>query len=69
MIPLRSAFCFLFVGLMQSYEAIRWALDRLNKKNTILNGEFLSDSYVPGVKLGNAKFYSSAPKQTLQSDL
>lgn len=43
-------------GTMQSYEAIRWALDRLNKKNTVLNGEFLTDSYVPGVKLGKLHF-------------
>ncbi|XP_033748674.1 LOW QUALITY PROTEIN: uncharacterized protein LOC117333478 [Pecten maximus] len=37
---------------MQSYEAIRWALDRLNKKNEELNGEYLNNSYIPGVELG-----------------
>lgn len=42
---------------MQAYEAIRWALDRLNKKNEELNGEFLNNSYVPGVELG--KFVSA----------
>ncbi|XP_061163158.1 uncharacterized protein LOC133172311 isoform X1 [Saccostrea echinata] len=43
-------------AMMQSYEAIRWALDRLNKKNIILNGQFLNDSYIPGVKLGMKVF-------------
>lgn len=37
---------------MQGYEAIRWAIDRLNKKGTMLNGEFLTDSYVPGITIG-----------------
>ncbi|KAK3084395.1 hypothetical protein FSP39_012853 [Pinctada imbricata] len=39
-------------GMMQAYEAIRWALDRLNKKDQILNGEYLNNSYIPGVNLG-----------------
>lgn len=51
-------------GTMQSYEAIRWALDRLNKKNTVLNGEFLTDSYVPGVKLG-MKVYDYCSQKSL----
>ncbi|KAL4223423.1 hypothetical protein ACF0H5_016893 [Mactra antiquata] len=37
---------------MQSYEAIRWALDRLNKKDEVLNGEYLDDYYIPGVRIG-----------------
>lgn len=37
---------------MQAYEAVRWAIDRLNKKNEELNGEFLTDSYIPGITLG-----------------
>ncbi|XP_053375882.1 uncharacterized protein LOC123533311 isoform X2 [Mercenaria mercenaria] len=37
---------------MQSYEAIRWALDRLNKKDEVLNGEDLDDYYIPGIKIG-----------------
>jgi len=43
---------FAIISAMQSYEAIRWALDRLNKKGQILNGQLLTDSYIPGVKLG-----------------
>ena len=43
---------FLFIAVMQSYEAVRWALDRLNKKDEELNGEYLTDTYIPGVKLG-----------------
>ncbi|KAL3856569.1 hypothetical protein ACJMK2_011304 [Sinanodonta woodiana] len=39
-------------GEMQSYEAVRWAIDRLNKKNEILNGQYLNDTYIPGVKIG-----------------
>ena len=46
----------LFV-VMQSYEAIRWALDRLNKEGEELNGEYLSDTYIPGVKLGKLHNY------------
>ena len=37
---------------MQAYEAVRWAIDRLNKKNEELNGEFLNNSYIPGITLG-----------------
>ncbi|XP_067683866.1 uncharacterized protein [Haliotis asinina] len=37
---------------MQAYEAIRWALDLINKKDQKLNGENLTDTYVPGIKLG-----------------
>lgn len=37
---------------MQAYEAIRWALELLNKKDQILNGDNLTSTYVPGIKLG-----------------
>ena len=40
---------------MQAYEALRWAIDRLNKKNEVLNGEMLTDSYIPGITLGSMK--------------
>lgn len=43
---------FLVFSEMQSYEAIRWILDRLNKKDEYLNGEFLSDYFIPGVRIG-----------------
>jgi len=42
---------------MQSYEAIRWALDRLNKENEMLNGEFLDDTFIPGIKIGTKIIY------------
>ena len=50
---------------MQSYEAIRWALDRLNKEKEELNGEYLNDTYIPGVKLGKSysnHIYRKVPK-------
>ena len=37
---------------MHSYEAIRLALELLNKKNETLGTTRLTDSYVPGIKLG-----------------
>ncbi|XP_052832786.1 metabotropic glutamate receptor 3-like [Octopus bimaculoides] len=37
---------------MQAYEAIRWTLDLLNKKGEYFNGQYLADSYVPGILLG-----------------
>lgn len=39
-------------GSMQQYEALRWALDLVNKKDEFLNGEYLTDYYVPGIRLG-----------------
>ncbi|XP_055862816.1 uncharacterized protein LOC106050493 [Biomphalaria glabrata] len=39
-------------GFMQSYEAIRWVLELLNKKNETLQTQFLTEFYVPGIKLG-----------------
>ncbi|CAI9740511.1 Metabotropic glutamate receptor 3 [Octopus vulgaris] len=47
---------------MQAYEAIRWTLDLLNKKGEYFNGQYLTDSYVPGVLLGMvAKDYCDQP--------
>ncbi|GAB1608013.1 Metabotropic glutamate receptor 3, partial [Argonauta hians] len=37
---------------MQSYEAIRWTLELLNKKEEYFNGQYLKDTYVPGIRLG-----------------
>ncbi|KAK7481553.1 hypothetical protein BaRGS_00027202, partial [Batillaria attramentaria] len=37
---------------MQPYEALRWALDLVNKKDELLNGQYLTDYYVPGIRLG-----------------
>ncbi|XP_076434694.1 uncharacterized protein LOC143274691 [Babylonia areolata] len=37
---------------MQWYEALRYALDLVNKKDEFLNGQYLDDYYVPGVRLG-----------------
>ncbi|XP_041349145.1 uncharacterized protein LOC121368478 [Gigantopelta aegis] len=39
-------------GDMQSYEAIRWAIELLNKEKIEYNGQFLTDTYVPGIKIG-----------------
>ena len=49
---------------MQSYEAVRWALDRLNKENEMLNGEFLDDTYIPGVKIGKNIIFFTPPYDT-----
>ena len=38
--------------LPQAYEAMKWALDRLNQDTGTINGETITDSYVPGVKIG-----------------
>jgi hypothetical protein len=37
---------------MQSYEALRFAFELVNKKNETLNTQFLTDFYVPGIRLG-----------------
>lgn len=37
---------------MQAYEALRYAFDLVNKKDEFLNGQFLTDYYVPGIRLG-----------------
>lgn len=37
---------------MQSYEALRFALELVNKKNETLNTGFLTDYYIPGIRLG-----------------
>ena len=42
---------------MQSYEAIRWAIELLNKERVELNGQFLTDTYVPGIKIGLLIFF------------
>ena len=54
---------------MQAYEAIRWALDRLNKRNEVLNGEFLPDFYIPGVRIGilNAFLNLLSPPQAINT--
>ncbi|KAK7087416.1 hypothetical protein V1264_021473 [Littorina saxatilis] len=44
--------CGLPTASMQSYEALRYALDLVNKKDEFLNGEFLTDYYVPGIRMG-----------------
>ncbi|CAG5123321.1 unnamed protein product, partial [Candidula unifasciata] len=37
---------------MQAYEAIRWVLELLNKKNESIQTQFQKDYYVPGIRLG-----------------
>ena len=37
---------------MQAYEALRYALDLVNKKDEFLNGQYLTDYYVPGIRMG-----------------
>ncbi|KAK6192475.1 hypothetical protein SNE40_003935 [Patella caerulea] len=37
---------------IQAYEAFRYAFELLNKEKTILRGETLNHTYVPGIKLG-----------------
>ncbi|GFS13478.1 metabotropic glutamate receptor 3, partial [Elysia marginata] len=39
-------------GSMQAYEAIRWVLDQLNKKDVLIQTELVTDYYVPGIPLG-----------------
>ncbi|CAL1533763.1 unnamed protein product [Lymnaea stagnalis] len=55
-------------GSMQSYEAIRWVLDLLNKKNESLQTQFLTDYYVPGIRLGmKVKNYCNNGKTAVAS--
>ncbi|KAH9518675.1 hypothetical protein Btru_005959 [Bulinus truncatus] len=44
--------CGAFSGSMQSFEALRWVLELLNKKNETIQTQFQTDYYVPGIKLG-----------------
>ena len=37
---------------MPAYESMRWALGRINQDQGTINGERITDSYIPGVKLG-----------------
>ena len=37
---------------MQMIEALRWVLSRLNKDSGTLDGRTITESYVPGVKIG-----------------
>ena len=37
---------------MQTYEALRWAVARINQDSGVINGRAIVDSYVPGVKIG-----------------
>ncbi|XP_059178375.1 uncharacterized protein LOC131957655 [Physella acuta] len=39
-------------GSMQGYEALRWVLDLLNKKNETIQTQWVDDYYVPGIRLG-----------------
>lgn len=60
--------CGTSTGSMQSYEAIRWVLDLLNKKNEFLQTQYLTDYYVPGVRLGmKVKNYCDNDKTAVAS--
>ncbi len=50
---------------MPAYEAMRWALGRLNQDSGTINGEDIVDSYIPGVKIGK----SSARKRASSTQL
>lgn len=39
-------------GSIKIYEALLWAADRINQDSGAINGEPVSDSYVPGIKIG-----------------
>lgn len=53
-------------GSMHSYEAMRLVLELLNKKNGTLGTTRLTDSYVPGIKLGmKVKNYCSNEKSAV----
>lgn len=41
---------------MQGYEALRWVLDLLNKKNETIQTQWVDDYYVPGIRLGKSQF-------------
>lgn len=36
----------------QAYEAMKWALDRLNQDSGSINGDTVTESYIRGVKIG-----------------
>ena len=39
---------------MKAYEAMRWALGRINQDSGFIDGEAISKSYIPGVKIGKS---------------
>ena len=46
--------CGMVEGDIQAYEALRWALNRINQDSGQIDTEVITDSYIPGVKLGEA---------------
>ena len=46
--------CGAALDTMKTYEAMRWALGRINQNSGHLNGEAVSESYIPGVKIGES---------------
>ena len=51
-----SDFNFVFLGSIQIYEALLWAVNRINQDSGTINGEPITDSYVPGIKIGGSIF-------------
>ena len=51
-----SDFNIVFLGSIQIYEALLWAVNRINQDSGTINGEPITDSYVPGIKIGESIF-------------
>ena len=39
---------------MKAYEAMRWALGRINQDSGFIDGVAISEAYIPGVKIGKS---------------
>ena len=39
------------------YESVLWAVNRINQDSGSVNGETVTDSYVPGIKIGQLSMY------------
>ena len=41
-------------GRIPAYEALLWALNLINQDSGTINGQAVTDSYIPGIKLGRS---------------
>lgn len=51
---------------MQAYEAMRWALQRINQDSGVLQGNYITDSYIPGVKIGKLSYQWLQTKKVIR---
>ena len=50
---------FILLGSIKIYEALLWAVSRINQDSGTINGETITDSYVPGIKIGKNIYISN----------